>query len=148
MRVGEGGDDHVELGATTSYADNPLHTQERAIESGAVIDRGDAGASNGSAGHPNSITTVSQHEHERVVEENEKLKAENSELKRKQSELDEKQSELDEKQRELETKRAHDREMQAVKAEKCQIEERASRAEAKLVEVEAKLERRTETGTL
>ena len=81
VSVGEGGDDHVELGAITSYTDNPLHTQERAIESGAVIDRGDASASNGSACHPNSITTVSQHEHERVVEENEKLKAEISELK-------------------------------------------------------------------
>ena len=109
LRVGEGGDDHVELGAISSYTDNPLHTQERTIESGAVIDRGDASATNGSGGHPNSITTVSQQEqYERVVEENETLKAEISELKKKQSELEVKrQSELDEKQRELETKCAH-----------------------------------------
>lgn len=118
LRVGEGGDDHVELGEVTSFTDNPLHTQERAIESGAVIDRGDASASNGSAGHPNSITTVSQHEHERVLET---LKAENSELKT---------------------------EMHAVKVEMSKIEERALRAEAKLVEVGVKFEQRTETGIL
>ena len=62
MGVGEGGDDYVELGEVTSFTDNPLHTQERTIESGAVIDRGDASATNGSGGHPNSITTVSQQE--------------------------------------------------------------------------------------
>jgi regulator of replication initiation timing len=146
----EGDDDYVELGEVTSFTDNPLHTQERAIESGEVIDRGDASAGSNSVDLQTGNTTVLQHEHERAVEENEKLKAENSELRRKQSELEDKrQGELDKKQRDLdENKRANDREMQAVKAEKCQIEERASRAEAKLVEVEAKLERRTETGTL
>tara|TARA_A100001388_G_C28284181_1_gene273507 strand:+ start:25 stop:483 length:459 start_codon:yes stop_codon:yes gene_type:complete len=135
LRVGEGGDDHVELGAISSFTDNPLHTQERTIESNVVMERGDASATNETAGQPTNISTVPQQEqHERVVEEIVTLKAEISELKKKQSELDEKQ-------------RTHDREMLAVKAEKSQIEERASRAEAELAEMKAELDR-TGTGTL
>ena len=134
LRVGEGSDDHVELGEITSYTDNPLHTQERTIESNVVMERGDASATNETAGQPTNISTVPQQEqHERVVEEIETLKAEIRELKKKQSELDEKQ-------------RTHDRKMLAVKAEKSQIEERASRAEAELAEMKAKLDR-TGTGT-
>ena len=126
VSVGEGGDDHVELGAISSFTDNPLHTQERTIESNVVMERGDASATNETAGQPTNISTVPQQEqHERVVEEIETLKAE-----------------LDEKQR------AHEREVQVLKAEKSQIEERASRAEADLAELKAKFERRSETETL
>ena len=134
MSVGEGGDDHVELGQVTVFTDNPLHTQERTTESDVVIERGDAIAANISAGLKTGNTTVPQHEHERVVEENETLKAEIKDFEKKQ--------------------RAHEREIGALEAEKSQIEarsskieERASRAEAELAMTKAKVER-TETGTL
>ena len=92
VTVSEVGDDHIELGASKSYVDNPLHAQEQpTVMSAAVTERGDASADNDSANQATNITTDSQREHERVIEENKNLKAENSELKKKQSELDEKQ---------------------------------------------------------